>query len=236
MGAIPLPLPLPLPPPAQPGGWDPTREVPSGPRLGQVWADIQRAIGIGTAAEPAVQARETDCAQTSNQNACTQCKLSQGRLTPANYTIPYRQFRDFDYQRRIANLYAGPERFDYTYGGTTMDRVLARVPKSRSEITITEWQHGAIRFDGFWRSRCTVIEAKGHYQQFFDEKGRLHAWAAARSPNVLGTWVIQAQTHRVHVAALGSPAKLEWHFLQAGCFAAACRAFGPLADICRHSP
>jgi len=238
MGALPLPLPLPPPPPAHPGGWDPTREVPTGPSIGQVWADIQRAVGIGTdtVVEPSVQARDTDCAQTSNQNACTTCKLAQGYLTPANYTIPYRQFRDFDYQCRIANRYAAPERFDYTYGGTTMDRLLARMPKSKNEITITEWRHGAIRFDGFWRSRCTVIEAKGHYQQFFDREGQLHAWAARRTPSILDSWLRQSRTQYAHVVALGPSGRLEWHFLEPGCFKAAQKAFDALAAICRYSP
>ncbi|MGA6148678.1 Tox-REase-5 domain-containing protein [Stenotrophomonas sp. NPDC077461] len=238
MGALPLPLPLPPPPPAHPGGWDPTREVPTGPSIGQVWADIQRAVGIGTdtVVEPSVQARDTDCAQTSNQNACTTCKLAQGYLTPANYTIPYRQFRDFDYQRRIANLYAAPEHFDYTYGGTALDRMLARVPKSMTEITITEWRHGAIRFDGFWRSRCTVVEAKGHYQQFFESDGELQGWARFRSPNVVESWMRQLSAQSLHVHRQGAPAKLEWHFLQRLCYEAASKAFGPLSSACRYSP
>ncbi|MBH1431511.1 hypothetical protein I5U42_09420 [Stenotrophomonas maltophilia] len=251
MGAIPLPLPL--PPVTIPGGWDPTQDVPGhapggipgdtagGPTLGQIWRGIKEAAGVGadSRVEPRVEASETDCAQTSNQNDCNACKLARGFLVPANYTIPFKQYRNFDYQLRIANRLAGPEVFAYTYGGTGLDRARLRLTagKGKNEITTSEWNHGGIRFDGFWRSRCTVVEAKGHYKQFFDEEGELKLWAnLGNRPNILQSWLRQFTTQHALVERLGPPAKLEWHFLERECFEAAVQLFRPNASICRYSP
>ncbi len=48
-------------------------------------------------------------------------------MTPANYTININQYDNFDYQLQIANMSAAPERFVYTYGGSTLDRTRLRV-------------------------------------------------------------------------------------------------------------
>ncbi|MGY5942133.1 Tox-REase-5 domain-containing protein [Stenotrophomonas forensis] len=250
MGA--LPLPLPLPPVTTPGGWDPTQDVPGhapggppgniadGPTLGQVWHSIKEAAGtsVDSRTEPRVESSDTDCSQTRNQNDCNACKLAQGFLVPANYTIPLKQYRDFDYQLRIANHLAGPEVFTYTYGGTGLDRARLRLTgrKGKNEITVTEWNHGGIRFDGFWRSRCTVVEAKGHYKQFFDEEGKLHRWASSSRPTVLESWARQLNSQRRHIQSLGKPAKLEWHFLEAECFSAAQKSFRAFSSHLRHTP
>lgn len=236
-----IPLPLPPPPMTLPGGWDPAGEMPDtgsgGPTVGQVWQTLKDAVGVDAKAEPQIQARDTDCSQTSNKNQCNACKLGRGHIIPANYTIPHRQYRDFDYQLRIANQYAAPEQFDYTYGGSTLDRARLKVTGGKNEITVSEWMHGGIRFDGFWRDVCTAMEAKAHYKQFFNDRGELHDWARFKSgPTILVSWRSQASAHSSHVAMLGAPAKIEWHFLEAESYQAAIKFFGPLASICRLSP
>ena len=244
MPVIPIPLPLPPPPITTPGGWDPAGEMPDdsprGPSAGQLWQKLKDAIGVGTDSkvEPQAQARDTDCSQTSNKNQCNACKLGQGFIIPANYTIPHKQYRDFDYQIRIANLHAGPEQFFYTYGGTTLDRGRLKVLGGKNEVTVSEWMHGLIRFDGFWRDVCTAVETKAHYKQFFDEAGELHPWALIRKGqrNILENWVVQATAHVAHIGRLGPPAKIEWHFLEAASYRAAVLSFGPMAGICRHTP
>ncbi|MCU1090041.1 hypothetical protein JAK58_00765 [Stenotrophomonas maltophilia] len=252
MGAVPFPIPP--PPVTSPGAWDPVRDAPvpfpdqmpgntaGGPTLGQIWQKIKEAAGVetGVKTEPRVQTSETDCSQTSNQNDCNACKLAQGYLVPANYTIPLTQYRDYDYQLRIANRLAGPESFDYTYGGTTLDRARLKLAgrKSRNRITVTEWNHGGIRFDGFWRAQCTVVETKGHYKQFFEDDGELRFWAQLdrTRPTILESWLRQFHRQRAHVLALGRPAKLEWHFLEIECFDIAVRLFKDDSFCCRHSP
>ncbi len=235
-----VPIPLPLPPPVNPGAWDPDRPNPyTGPSVEELWRRMKEGVGSqeGIKVEPDVKAKEADCSQTSNQNECNQCKLAQGMMVPANYSIPHKQYEDFDYQLRIANMKAAPERYDYTYGGATIDRTRLKLLGGKNEITVTEWMHAdpkPIRFDGFWRSLCTAVEAKGNYAQFFDKKGRPHAWL--KSPNVSDSWVIQASKQNARITLLGSPAKLEWHFMQAICYQAAKRSFGPNTNLCRYTP
>lgn len=250
MGAIPFPIPP--PPVTRPGGWHATRDAPGpapgdmpgdapgGPTLGQVWKRIKDAAGAKPDArpEPRVETRDTDCSQTSDQNNCNACKLAQGFMVPANYTIPLPQYRNYDYQLRIANRGAAPEQFQYTYGGTTLDRGRLKLFGGKNQITITEWSHGGIRFDGFWRGSCTAIETKGHYKQFFDENGDLHFWASLdkKSLNILERWEKQFRTHHAHITGLGPPAKLEWHFLEHECYAIARKLFRKLSSACRYTP
>ncbi|WP_261181019.1 restriction endonuclease fold toxin 5 domain-containing protein [Xanthomonas translucens] len=234
MVAVPIPLP---PPPVTRPGWDPTQVDPyGGPTVGQVWSKMKEAAGVGVdaKAEPRAQARDTDCSQTSNQNQCNQCKLAQGVLTPANYTIPAKQYDDFDYQLRIANMHAAPEFFDYTYGGTKIDRARAKLLGGKNEITVTEWLYGTIRFDGFWRPSCKAVEAKANYQQFLTAEGRPQPWL--RRPTVFESWFKQAAAQLAQISALGPPAKLEWHFLQLSCYRAAQGIFGPYRTVCRYTP
>ena len=129
--------------------------------------------------------------------------------------------------------------FTYMHGGTGLDRARLRLTggRGKNEITVTEWNHGGIRFDGFWRSQCTVVEAKGHYKQFFDEEGELKFWAKLGSrQNIQQSWLKQFTSQNDLVTRLGRPAKLEWHFLERECFEAAVQLFRSDASICRYSP
>ncbi|MGV1110370.1 Tox-REase-5 domain-containing protein [Xanthomonas translucens] len=237
MVAVPVPIP---PPPVVRPAWDPTQADPyGGPTVGQVWNKVKEAAGVNTdsKAEPRVRAQDTDCSHTINQNECNQCKLAQGMPTPANYTIPAKQYGDFDYQLRIANMRAAPEHFDYTYGGTNLDRARAKLLGGKNEITVIEWLHGPIRFDGFWRPSCTAVEAKAHYKQFIDaETGELQPWAGFKAPTIFDSWKKQVKNQKDYIDNLGSPAKLEWHFLESVSFRAARTLFGPLGSVCRHTP
>ncbi|AKO20676.1 hypothetical protein DXO170_02160 [Xanthomonas oryzae pv. oryzae] len=233
-----VPLPIPPPPITRPGGWDPSQTDPlGGPTIGQVWSKLKDALGVkpDTKAEPRVEAREADCSQTSNQNQCNSCKLTRGWIVPANYTIPYTQYPSFDYQIRIANMRAAPEHFDFTYGGTQTDRIRAKLLRSKEEsITVSEWLFEGIRFDGFWRSACTVIEAKADYDFMFTSDGQIKSWV--KKPTMLVKWVNQMTSQKLRIDSAGSPAKLEWHFMTETCFAAARVAFGYNASLCRLTP
>ncbi|MGX8285224.1 Tox-REase-5 domain-containing protein [Xanthomonas oryzae] len=232
-----VPVPIPPPPITRPGGWDPSQTDPlGGPTIGQVWSKLKDALGVkpDTKAEPRVEAREADCSQTSNQNQCNSCKLAQGVMVAANYTINLKQYDNFDYQLQIANMSAAPERFGYTYGGSTLDRTRLRVLGGKNQITISEWNYSGVGFDGFWRSSCTAVEAKAEYQQFFTEDAQPR-WPFVRLKIVKG-WVDQKNRQHSKVLAAGSPAKLEWHFKYRTCYLAAIRAFLADSTICRYTP
>ncbi|MBN6152790.1 hypothetical protein JR065_20885 [Xanthomonas sp. AmX2] len=115
-----------------------------------------------------------------------------------------------------------------------MDRARLKLLGGMNEITVTEWLHGDIRFDGFWRPSCTAVEAKANYQQFLTAEGRPQPWL--RKPTIFEKWLMQASAQSVHINGLGSPAKLEWHFLQRPCYRAAQGIFGPYRSVCRYTP
>ncbi|OLG30624.1 Tox-REase-5 domain-containing protein [Xanthomonas oryzae] len=232
-----VPVPIPPPPITRPGGWDPSQTDPlGGPTVGQVWNKLKDALGVkpDTKAEPRVEAREADCSQTSNQNQCNSCKLAQGVMMPVNYTIGLKQYENFDYQLQIANMSAAPERFGYTYGGSTLDRTRLRVLGGKNQITISEWNYSGVGFDGFWRSNCTAVEAKAEYQQFFDEIGR-PKWPFVREKVVRG-WALQKDRQKNVIINARDPAKLQWHFKYYSCWLAANQAFGADKIICHHTP
>ncbi|UII65675.1 restriction endonuclease fold toxin 5 domain-containing protein [Xanthomonas translucens] len=234
MVAVPVPIP---PPPVVRPAWDPTQADPyGGPTVGQIWNKVKEAAGVNadSKAEPRVQAQDTDCSQTSNQNECNQCKLAQGIMLPVNYTIKLNQYSNFDYQLQIANMAAAPERFDYTYGGSTMDRTRLRLLGGKNQITIAEWNYSGVGFDGFWRGQCMAVEAKAEYAQFFDDDGR-GRWRFVEQKVVLG-WIEQKQRQKQKILNAGSPAKLQWHFKHESCYLAARRAFRLDQFICRYTP
>jgi hypothetical protein len=186
-----------------------------------------------------VEARETDCSQTSNQNDCNACKLTQGSVVVQPYTIPNSQHRSYEYQLRIANHLAGPEQFSIIAGGTLTDRALAKLQSEKYTIYVSEWMHGGIRFDGFWRGRCTVVEAKAYYKQFFNDDGELQFWATFKkknTPTILESWKKQFDSQHAHITSLGKPAALEWHFLEIECYTIACQLFEDQSTFCRYTP
>lgn len=237
-----LPFPIPPPPVIPPGSWDPTREAPGrlpgespgrasdGPTLGEVWKRIKESVGVKPEAkvEPRVEAQPADCSQARNQNECNACKLTQGSLVVQPYTIPNSQHRSYAYQLRIANHLAGPEQFAIVAGGTVTERALAKLQREKYTIYVSEWMHGGIRFDGFWRGPCTAVEAKAYYRQFFNSDGELQFWAAfdPKTETIEESWIRQFNSHHAHVTTLGPPARLEWHFLESGAAHGQCRLAG----------
>ncbi|KAB7763254.1 Tox-REase-5 domain-containing protein [Xanthomonas maliensis] len=232
-----VPIPLPPPPVVRPGDWDPSAPDPlGGPTVGQVWGRIKQALGVtpDTQATPRVDTHETDCSQTSNQNQCNRCKLGQGVMVPANYTIGLRQYANFDYQLQIANLAAAPERFGYTFGGSALDRARLRLLGGKNEITLSEWNYQGVGFDGFWRGQCTAVEAKAEYAQFFTDDAEPR-WPFVQK-KIIGGWVEQKNRQRRLVTQAGAPSRLQWHFKYRSCFIAAVRAFRADAALCRYTP
>ncbi|MGS0572491.1 Tox-REase-5 domain-containing protein [Xanthomonas oryzae pv. oryzicola] len=232
-----VPIPFPPPPITRPGGWDPSQTDPlGGPTVGEVWNKVKDNLGVKpqTQAEPRVKAHEADCSQTSNQNQCNSCKLAQGMMMPANYTIKLKQYENFDYQLQIANMAAAPEIFTYTYGGSALDRARLRILGGKNQITLSEWNYGSVGFDGFWRGQCTAVEAKAEYAQFFTEDAQPR-WPFVTSKVIQG-WVDQKNRQRSKILSAGSPAKLQWHFKYRTCYLAAIRVFLSDSAICRYTP
>lgn len=102
------------------------------------------------------------------------------------------------YQLRIANMKAGPEKFAALPSGT------------KDQYQVTEWSYNGIPdFDGFWRAQCTLVEAKGNYDQFIGKPWVDMRWWRSQ----LGTEGMLGQMRRHHRAATPPPVRVEWHFM-----------------------
>jgi Restriction endonuclease fold toxin 5 len=168
---------------------------------------------------PGVRTREADCADTQDASDCNECLLGNGRVgqPPTPRYITRRTRINYDYQLQIANMHAGPERFGYVKRGDSADEIVNMDLESLKnlfgrggEYTTLEWLFAGISFDGFWRSRCTVLEAKGNFGSFFNADGSLSKpFARAMTDQWLQSFTKQAMA----VRATGPQGKLEWHFM-----------------------
>lgn len=119
------------------------------------------------------------CAETHSpiRRRCQPCEADKGLPYQRNFParLPW-----VEYQARIGGMPNGPG-------------------------FIVEWAFNGVLFDGFDASECLLKEAKGHYDQFFDEEGKVRGWW---TDNV-GTMLIE---FRRQVAAAGPrpPVRLEW--------------------------
>lgn len=205
--------------------------IPAGGRiLGQL---IRGAINIekirkAVGAIPRESTEETDCAQESDETQCNLCLLKEGILLPSK---PRRSIRaqnivNWVYQLYIANLKASPERFEFcdkdsglpvtNFKMSPIGKLLSKVKgepvASYDQLNLTEWFYNKIWFDGFWRDLCTVVDAKGKYQQFLDE-GNL--------PNegfpemvIFPKFLTEAAGQLEALASALPKAKLQWHFME----------------------
>jgi len=146
---------------------------------------------------------------------------------------------NYDYQLQIANMFAGPERFGYVRRGDSADEIVSigvEAVKSffgrGGEFTTLEWLYAGISFDGFWRSRCTVVESKANFAAFFNEDG---SFSKPFARIVTDDWVKSCTKQALAVQTAAPRGKLEWHFMDPIAYSAGLRAGIP-AVIARVTP
>ncbi|WP_295521359.1 Tox-REase-5 domain-containing protein [uncultured Stenotrophomonas sp.] len=179
---------------------------------------------------PDVRTREVDCADTPDVTACNECLLGNGRVgqPPTPRYITHKTRINYDYQLQVANMHAGPERFGYVIRGDGADEVvnidleaMKGIFGRGGEFTTLEWLFAGISFDGFWRSRCTVIETKGNFGSFFNDDG---SFSKPFARSVTEDWLSSYGKQAMAVRGTEPQGKLEWHFMDTTVFAAAIRA------------
>jgi hypothetical protein len=123
------------------------------------------------------------CADTqgANRPRCRPCEADRGVFYQRN--VPAR-LPWLEYQARVTGMPNGP-------------------------TFIMEWVFNGVVFDGFESRECLLKEAKGNYDQFFDERGDVREWWKG---NVLP---IVEEMSRQSVAARPRPSiRLEWFWQQ----------------------
>lgn len=191
--------------------------------------------------KPGIRAREAECADAHDASDCNECRLGDGRVgqPPTPRYITRRTRINYDYQLQIANMYAGPEKFGYVKRGDSADEIVNMDLESfkslfgrGGDFTTLEWLFAGIAFDGFWRSRCTVLEAKGNFGSFFNQDGSLSKpFAHAITLEWFQSYARQAAAVRF----TEPQGKLEWHFMDAVASMAGLRAGIP-ASVIRVTP
>lgn len=207
------------------------------------------ALRRGAQALPRDRSREADCSETDDATGCNRCRLGDGQLLPARPRRAVRRQNKFnyDYQLHIANLHAGPERFAYCDGDSgaplgdfdfgiaaSIGRIFSGAPAPTPErLNLLEWLYNGVWFDGYWRERCTVVDAKGRYAQFLGEDDKPLPGFPQQMvfPELLKEAARQAQA----IAPARPQARLEWHFLQYPAYAWAVENV-PALVTCVHSP
>lgn len=225
--------------------------------LGEALKGLGAALAALAASKTADKVRDktkdADCADTPDETQCNQCKLTEGHLAPAKRrrNIAKTNIINYHYQLYIANLHAGPERFAFCVKGTSdpltdfdfsIASKVGRLIKGEQQISpeqlnILEWHYGSpepVEFDGFWRRKCTVVDAKGRYAKHIGENGK----PKDSYPGKVMFLEFQLEMNRQKKALTPAmpQAKLEWHFMEEATYYL---AIGPLKlapSVCRHTP
>lgn len=211
--------------------------------LGKAAAAAAAAMGIKETVKdrPGTRAREADCSEVSDDADCDQCLLINGRIGPPptpRYIAKSNRI-NYDYQLYVANLHAGPERFGYVRAGDNSNSIvnielsmLKDFFGTGGKYTTLEWMFGGVAFDGFWRSRCTVVEAKGRFGHFFDENGD----GKKRFMDDIPVQWVQSFTKQRSVVQVTDPdGRLEWHFMDVNAYQAGKNAGIP-EEVARLTP
>lgn len=211
--------------------------------VGAVEEKPRSVPGTGPGPGPKGVPGQQDCADTTTDTDCNKCKLMEGYVgKPSRRREVTRQNRDsYDYQIYIANLHAAPERFGYTEIGEPDNRIVDPgfsgffnlITGVAAEYTVLEWIYNGVEFDGFWRSMCTVVEAKGQYGQFFDNRGVQLGWV--KNTEIAKDWVLQKDRQKNAIQHTKPQGKLEWHFKDRNAWRAAATEFGADRVLCRHT-
>ena len=172
------------------------------PLIEGVAARALTALGVGVAAgaageaakeaarkrqEAADKARASPIArtdaqtQTATKEKCKECPPDKGVAYRRNFA---ERKEWVDYQARIGGMPNGP-------------------------TFIMEWDFNGVKFDGFESAQCLLKEAKGRYDQFFDDFGAVRIWWQEGRDDLID------EAMRQGVAAQPRPpTRLRWHFMQ----------------------
>ncbi len=207
--------------------------------LGKAAAAAAAAMGIKETVKdrPGTRAREADCSEVSDDADCDQCLLINGRIGPPptpRYIAKSNRI-NYDYQLYVANLHAGPERFGYVRAGDNSNSIvnielsmLKDFFGTGGKYTTLEWMLGGVAFDGFWRSKCTVVEAKANYGHFLDQDGEPKKPFMRRE---FSRWPEMFRAQMKEVTPAAPRGSLEWHFMEAKVMKAALANGLPAASL-----
>ncbi|WMJ68914.1 Tox-REase-5 domain-containing protein [Stenotrophomonas sp. 24(2023)] len=227
--------------------------LPTGIRaIGQL---ISRSVAMrwprpATGVVPLEGTRTGDCSSQGDATDCNACALGKGALVPA---APRRAVRrqnklNWDYQLQIANMHAGPEHFSYcdkdtglpitdfdtSLAGRAISAIKGAAQPNAEQLNLIEWLYGGVYFDGFWRSQCTVVDAKGRYAQFLSRDDGTPAPGFA-AEIVFPGLILEANRQISAISTALPQAKLQWHFMQAEVCSWVTPTI-PKPIICHHTP
>ncbi|HIE1100038.1 MULTISPECIES: Tox-REase-5 domain-containing protein [Stenotrophomonas] len=232
--------------PVEPYGGPTTGDVADGIR-DAVYGIQQRVRGEAkpdARAEPTAKAREVDCSQMPDETACNECLLKDGFIGPprTGRYVTRRNLINYEYQLYIANLRSAPLRFGFMVADKadpartffSVDTLFDYLHRKAFSRTVQEWHFNACEFDGFWLKDCTVVEAKGRYDQFLDQNGK--AKYKFVRPGVFEPLGLQMTRQRSAIAIAEPQGKLLWFFMQQKTMAAAMLMGNLDPSLCRYEP
>jgi hypothetical protein len=232
--------------PVDPYGGPTTGDVADGIRdvVGDIQQRVRGKAKPDARAEPTVKAREVDCSQMPDETACNECLLKEGFIGPpiTPRFVTQDNLINYEYQLYIANLRSAPLRFGFMVADKadpdrrlfSVDTLFDYLERDGFSRTVQEWHFNACEFDGFWLKDCTVVEAKGRYEQFLDEKGRPKYNFV--EDGVFVPFRDEMMRQRAAIAIAGPQAKLLWCFMQARTMQAAIALGRVDPVICRYEP
>ncbi|MDI9273764.1 Tox-REase-5 domain-containing protein [Stenotrophomonas sp. PFBMAA-4] len=232
--------------PVDPYGGPTTGDVADGIRdvVGGIQRRVRGEAKPDARAEPTAKAREVDCSQMPDETACNECLLKEGFIGPpiTPRFVTQDNLINYEYQLYIANLRSAPLRFGFMVADKadpdrrlfSVDTLFDYLERDGFSRTVQEWHFNACEFDGFWLKDCTVVEAKGRYEQFLDEKGRPKYNFV--EDGVFVPFRDEMMRQRAAIAIAGPQAKLLWCFMQARTMQAAIALGRVDPVICRYEP
>lgn len=221
--------------------------------LGQVFKRARTAEGVRAIDKVVATGAQGDnrCDNQEDTTDCNQCKLTDGVLAPpkARRNISENNLINYQYQIYIANLHAAPERFGLCLNGTdellneldfsvlsSMKRfVLGETPLRPENMNILEWQYNGVDFDGFWRQKCTVVDAKGRYAKHIDsETGEPRDGFPERV--MFPAFKKEMARQNTAISNAKPQAKLEWHFMEKLTHSVSINTLGFNPEVSKYTP
>lgn len=210
------------------------------PLIGRMVAMVSGVVTGKTISDAMDKTKTSECATAPSELDCQRCKLQEGVIGQPKEPryITAKNVMNYDYQLYIANLYAAPEKFFYVKRGDASNeqhhlgflwlKELVKLGDKGGGYTTLEWLYNGVNFDGFWRSRCTVVEAKGHFAHFFEKDV---PWLI----RVTQDWKDQLISQQLALMPAQPQAKLQWYFNEEVTYRAAVLGGIP-ANVARHLP
>lgn len=189
------------------------------PLIEAVVMRVLAALGLGAAAgatgeaaKEAARQRQEEAdkaksspiarAQTKAREKCKECPPDKG----SQHTRTFPASKPWvEYQARIGGMPYGP-------------------------TFILEWRFNGVDFDGFVSAECLLKEAKGSYDNFFNDWGEVLKWWEHNVEELM------KEISRQSLAALPRPpVRLEWFWQQPMSYRYFSRVLGPIApDVPHH--